>query len=114
MTRVLVVEDAPRLVRALVLTMRARRYGVDAAPDGTTALRPAQARRPDAVVLDLGLPDMNGVPVVRTLRGRTRVPILVLSARRASGEKVATLDAGADDYITEPFSEAGMGHRFEG
>ncbi|MFD5804431.1 response regulator [Streptomyces sp. NPDC048171] len=104
MTRVLVVEDDPQLVRALVLNMRARRYGVDAAPDGTTALRLAQARRPDVVVLDLGLPDMDGVHVIRTLRGWTRVPILVLSARRASGEKVAALDAGADDYITKPFS----------
>ncbi|MFI7344893.1 response regulator [Streptomyces sp. NPDC049936] len=104
MIRVLVVEDDPQLVRALVLNMRARRYGVDAAPDGTTALRLAQARRPDVVVLDLGLPDMDGVHVIRTLRGWTRVPILVLSARRASGEKVAALDAGADDYITKPFS----------
>ncbi|MFD4259668.1 response regulator [Streptomyces sp. NPDC058534] len=104
MTRVLVVEDDPQLVRALVLNMRARRYGVDAAPDGTTALRLAQARRPDVVVLDLGLPDMDGVHIIRTLRGWTRIPILVLSARRASGEKVAALDAGADDYITKPFS----------
>ncbi|MFB7655208.1 MULTISPECIES: response regulator [unclassified Streptomyces] len=104
MTRVLVVEDDPQLVRALVLNMRARRYGVDAAPDGTTALRLAQARRPDVVVLDLGLPDMDGVHVIRTLRGWTRIPILVLSARRGSGEKVAALDAGADDYITKPFS----------
>ncbi|WP_226486522.1 response regulator [Streptomyces parvulus] len=104
MTRVLVVEDDPRLVRALVLNMRARRYGVDAAPDGTTALRLAQARRPDVVVLDLGLPDMDGVDIIRTLRGWSRVPILVLSARRASREKVAALDAGADDYITKPFS----------
>ncbi|MFG2324547.1 response regulator [Streptomyces sp. NPDC048568] len=104
MTRVLVVEDDLQLVRALVLNMRARSYGVDAAPDGTTALRLAQARRPDVVVLDLGLPDMDGVHVIRTLRGWTGVPILVLSARRASGEKVAALDAGADDYITKPFS----------
>ncbi|MCF2127674.1 response regulator [Strepomyces sp. STD 3.1] len=104
MTRVLVVEDDPQLVRALVLNLRARHYGVDAAPDGTTALRLAQARRPDVVVLDLGLPDVDGVHVIRTLRGWTRVPILVLSARRASGEKVAALDAGADDYITKPFS----------
>ncbi|WP_328429106.1 response regulator transcription factor [Streptomyces sp. NBC_00443] len=104
MTRVLVVEDDPQLVRALVITMQARRYGVDAAPDGTTALRLAAARQPDVVILDLGLPDMDGVDVIKALRGWTRVPIMVLSARRASDEKVAALDAGADDYVTKPFS----------
>ncbi|MGY0019323.1 response regulator [Streptomyces sp. YJ-C3] len=104
MTRVLVVEDDPLLVRALVLTIQARRFGVDAAPDGATALRLAAARRPDVVVLDLGLPDMDGLDVIRALRGWTRVPIMVLSARRAFAEKVAALDAGADDYVTKPFS----------
>ncbi|MEU4147430.1 response regulator [Streptomyces parvulus] len=104
MTRVLVVEDDPQLVRALVLNMQARAYGVDAAPDGATALRLTAARQPDVVVLDLGLPDMDGVDVIRALRGWTRVPILVLSARSASDEKIAALDAGADDYITKPFS----------
>ncbi|MFD3563630.1 response regulator [Streptomyces sp. NPDC058686] len=104
MTRVLVVEDDPQLVRALVINLQARRYGVDPAPDGATALRLAAARRPDVVVLDLGLPDMDGTDVIKALRGWTRVPILVLSARRASDEKVAALDAGADDYITKPFS----------
>ncbi|MEU8483483.1 response regulator [Streptomyces sp. NPDC048641] len=104
MTRVLVVEDDPQLVRALVINLQARRYVVDPAPDGATALRLAAARRPDAVVLDLGLPDMDGTDVIKALRGWTRVPILVLSARRASDEKVAALDAGADDYITKPFS----------
>ncbi|MFJ3673225.1 response regulator [Streptomyces sp. NPDC090106] len=103
MTRVLVVEDDPQLVRALVITMRARRYGVDAAPDGATALRLAATRPPDVVMLDLGLPDMDGVDVIRALRGRSRVPILVLSARHAAGDKVAALDAGADDYVTKPF-----------
>ncbi|MEU6377415.1 response regulator [Streptomyces sp. NPDC046909] len=104
MTRVLVVEDDPQLVRALVINMQARRYGVDSAPDGATALRLVAARQPDVVLLDLGLPDMDGVDVIKTLRGWTRVPILVLSARRASDEKVAALDAGADDYVTKPFS----------
>ncbi|RDD89775.1 response regulator [Streptomyces parvulus] len=104
MTRVLVVEDDPRLVRALVLNLRARHYDADPATDGRTALRLAQARRPDVVLLDLGLPDMDGVDVIRTLRGWTRAPILVLSARRGAGEKVAALDAGADDFITKPFS----------
>ena len=103
MTRVLVVEDDPQLVRALVINMQARKFGVDAAPDGATALRLAAARQPDVVVLDLGLPDMDGVDVIRALRGWTRVPIMVLSARRASEEKVAALDAGADDYVTKPF-----------
>ncbi|MCI3238848.1 MULTISPECIES: response regulator [Streptomyces] len=104
MTRVLLVEDDPQLVRALVINMQARQYGVDAAPDGATALRLAAARQPDVVIVDLGLPDMDGVDVIQALRGWTRVPILVLSARRASDEKVAALDAGADDYITKPFS----------
>lgn len=104
MTRVLVVEDDPQLVRALVINMQARQYGVDAAPDGATALRLAAARQPDVVMLDLGLPDMDGVDVIKALRGWTRVPILVLSARQASDEKVGALDAGADDYITKPFS----------
>ena len=104
MTRVLVVEDDPQLVRALAINMQARRYGVDAAPDGATALRLAATRQPDVVVLDLGLPDMDGVEVIRGLRSWTRVPILVLSARQASDEKVAALDAGADDYVTKPFS----------
>ncbi|MCX5529607.1 response regulator [Streptomyces sp. NBC_00006] len=104
MTRILVVEDDPQLVRALVINLQARKFGVDAAPDGATALRLAAARRPDVVVLDLGLPDMDGVDVIKGLRAWTRVPIMVLSARRASEEKVAALDAGADDYVTKPFS----------
>lgn len=104
MTRVLVVEDDPQLVRALIINLQARHYGVDAAPDGATALRLAAARQPDVVMLDLGLPDMDGVEVIKGLRGWTRVPILVLSARQASEEKVAALDAGADDYVTKPFS----------
>ncbi|MDQ0933644.1 response regulator [Streptomyces turgidiscabies] len=104
MTRVLVVEDDPQLVRALVINLQARRYGVDVAPDGATALRLAAARRPDVVMLDLGLPDMDGIEVIKGLRGWTRVPILVLSARQGSEEKIAALDAGADDYVTKPFS----------
>ncbi|MFJ8649469.1 response regulator [Streptomyces sp. NPDC093546] len=104
MTRVLVVEDDPQLVRALVLNLQARAYGADAAPDGATALRLAATRRPDVVVLDLGLPDMDGLEVIKGLRGWTRVPIIVLSARHTSDEKVEALDAGADDFITKPFS----------
>lgn len=103
MTRVLVVDDEPQIVRALVINLKARKYEVDAAPDGATALQLAAARHPDVVVLDLGLPDMDGVEVIRGLRGWTRVPILVLSARHTSDEKVEALDAGADDYVTKPF-----------
>ncbi|MFI8232965.1 response regulator [Streptomyces sp. NPDC085900] len=103
MTRVLVIEDEPQIVRALVINLKARKYEVDAAHDGTTALQLAAARHPDVVVLDLGLPDMDGVDVIRGLRGWTRVPILVLSARHTSDEKVEALDAGADDYVTKPF-----------
>ncbi|MGW2964132.1 response regulator [Streptomyces sp. NPDC001220] len=103
MTRVLVVDDEPQIVRALVINLKARKYEVDAAPDGRTALELAASRHPDVVVLDLGLPDMDGVEVIRGLRGWTRVPILVLSARHSSDEKVDALDAGADDYVTKPF-----------
>ncbi|GGW20646.1 DNA-binding response regulator [Streptomyces capoamus] len=102
-TRVLVVEDEPQIVRALVINLKARAYEVDAAPDGRTALELAASRHPDVVVLDLGLPDMDGVEVIKGLRGWTRVPILVLSARHSSDEKVQALDAGADDYVTKPF-----------
>ncbi|WP_081238266.1 response regulator [Streptomyces viridosporus] len=103
MTRVLVVDDEPALVRALVINLKARSYEVDAAHDGACALELAAARHPDVVVLDLGLPDMDGVEVIKGLRGWSRVPILVLSARHASAEKVQALDAGADDYVTKPF-----------
>jgi two-component system KDP operon response regulator KdpE len=103
MTRVLVIDDEPQIVRALVINLRARKYEVDAAHDGAGALRLAAARHPDVVILDLGLPDMDGVDVIRDLRGWTRVPILVLSARHSSDEKVEALDAGADDYVTKPF-----------
>ncbi|MFI2028321.1 response regulator [Streptomyces buecherae] len=101
--RVLVVDDEPQIVRALVINLKARKYEVDAAPDGATALQLAAARHPDVIVLDLGLPDMDGVEVIKGLRGWTRVPILVLSARQTSDEKVEALDAGADDYVTKPF-----------
>ncbi|MFD9307438.1 response regulator [Streptomyces sp. NPDC060048] len=103
MTRVLVVDDEPQIVRALVINLKARKYEVDAAADGASALELAAARHPDVVVLDLGLPDMDGVEVIKGLRGWTRIPILVLSARHSSDEKVEALDAGADDYVTKPF-----------
>lgn len=103
MTRVLVVDDEPQLVRALLINLRARNYRVDAAPDGSGALRVAASRHPDVILLDLGLPDMDGVDVIKGLRGWSRVPIIVLSARQTSDEKVEALDAGADDYVTKPF-----------
>ena len=101
--RVLVVDDEPQIVRALRINLKARGYEVDAAPDGRTALELAARRHPDVVVLDLGLPDMEGVEVIRGLRGWLSVPIIVLSARHASDEKVEALDVGADDYVTKPF-----------
>jgi two-component system KDP operon response regulator KdpE len=103
MIRVLVVEDDPQIVRALEINLRARQYQVDAATDGAGALELAAANAPDVVVLDLGLPDMDGIEVIHGLRGWTRVPIIVLSARQASHEKVEALDAGADDFVTKPF-----------
>jgi two-component system KDP operon response regulator KdpE len=98
-----VVDDEPQIVRALRINLRARGYEVDAAPDGRTALDLAARRHPDVIVLDLGLPDMEGAEVIRGLRGWTSVPIIVLTARHASEEKVETLDVGADDYVTKPF-----------
>jgi two-component system KDP operon response regulator KdpE len=100
---VLVVDDDPALVRALTINLRARGYDVHAAATGTAALHLAASHPPDAVVLDLGLPDLDGTEVIAGLRGWTDVPILVLSAREQSSEKVAALDAGADDYVVKPF-----------
>ena len=103
MTTVLVVDDEPQLLRALGINLRARGYDVHVAATGADALRVAAAHPPDLVVLDLGLPDMDGTDVVAGLRGWTEVPILVLSGRTDSGDKVDALDAGADDYVTKPF-----------
>ncbi|MGO4258034.1 response regulator [Marmoricola sp. RAF53] len=103
MTRVLVVDDEPQLLRALGINLRASRYEVHTAATGADALRAAAAHPPDIVVLDLGLPDMEGTDVVAGLRGWTQVPILVLSGRTDSADKVDALDAGADDYVTKPF-----------
>jgi two-component system KDP operon response regulator KdpE len=103
MTRILVVDDEPQIVRALRINLRARHYDVDTAADGASALRAASQHRPDLVVLELGLPDMEGADVIRGLRGWTSIPIIVLSGRVDSADKVQALDAGADDYITKPF-----------
>ncbi|WP_405109435.1 response regulator [Micromonospora sp. NBC_01405] len=103
MSRILVVDDEPQILRALRINLRARGYDVQVADTGTGALRAAAAHPPDLVVLDLGLPDLDGVEVIRGLRGWTTVPIIVLSGRAGSEDKVAALDAGADDYVTKPF-----------
>ena len=104
MTRILIVDDEPQILRALRINLQARQYFVVAAADGAAALREARSSRPDVVVLDLGLPDMDGVDVIRQLRSWTSVPIVVLSGRATSNDKVDALDAGADDYVTKPFS----------
>ncbi len=103
MTRVLVVDDDPQILRALRINLRARQYDVEVAADGAGALRAAAAHPPDLIVLDLGLPDMDGADVIRGIRGWSAVPIIVLSGRAEGTDKVAALDAGADDYVTKPF-----------
>ncbi|HET9871726.1 MAG TPA: response regulator transcription factor, partial [Propionibacteriaceae bacterium] len=103
MSRVLLVDDDPTLVRALSINLRARAYDVHTAGTGATALAVAAKYPPDVVILDLGLPDMDGSQVITGLRGWTLAPILVLSAREAQAAKVAALDAGADDYVVKPF-----------
>ncbi|MFI6642931.1 response regulator [Streptomyces sp. NPDC050504] len=104
MTRVLVVEDDSQLARALVINLQARQYAVDSAPDGATALALSAAEPPDALIVDLGLPDMDGVELIEALRRWSRASVLVLSARSGSEDKIRALDAGADDYMTKPFS----------
>ncbi len=103
MTRVLVVDDEPQIARALAINLRARHYDVDVASGGRSALALAAEHLPDVVILDLGLPDLDGLDVIRGLRGWTQVPIIVLSARQDSSDKVEALDLGADDYVTKPF-----------
>ena len=103
MSRVLVVDDDPQLSRALRITLRAAGYDVAAVGDGQAALREAADRPPDLVILDLGLPDMDGTEVLAGLRPWFPGPVLVLSARSDSQDKVGALDAGADDYVSKPF-----------
>jgi two-component system KDP operon response regulator KdpE len=104
MIRVLVVDDEPQLLRAMRINLSARRYEVVVASTGAGALDAAARHVPDVVILDLGLPDMDGTEVIAGLRGWTKVPILVLSGRADASDKVDALDAGADDYVTKPFS----------
>ncbi|HEV7653063.1 MAG TPA: response regulator [Actinophytocola sp.] len=103
MTTVLVVDDEPQIIRALRINLSARGYDVLAAPDGTSALRVAAHGKPDVIVLDLGLPDIDGTAVLEQLRRWTTTPVIVLSARTDATDKVRALDAGADDYVTKPF-----------
>jgi two-component system, OmpR family, KDP operon response regulator KdpE len=103
LTRVLVVDDEPQILRALRINLRVRDYQVDVAATGTEALQMAARHPPDLVILDLGLPDLDGLEVIQGLRGWTKAPIIVLSGRADSLDKVEALDAGADDYITKPF-----------
>jgi two-component system, OmpR family, KDP operon response regulator KdpE len=102
-TRVLVVDDEPQILRALRINLRVRHYEVSVAANGTQALAEAARHPPDVVILDLGLPDLDGVEVIQGLRGWTSAPIIVLSGRADSTDKVEALDAGADDYVTKPF-----------
>lgn len=102
--RVLVVDDEPTLLRALSINLRAHGWDVVTAADGRSALRAAADQHPDVVVLDLGLPDLDGTEVIAGLRGWTTVPIVVLSARQHGEDKVEALDLGADDFVTKPFA----------
>lgn len=103
MPRLLIVEDEPTLRRALMINLKARGYEVEGVGDGAGALRSAAAASPDLIILDLGLPDIDGTEVIAGLRGWTQLPIIVLSARDSQAHKVQALDAGADDYVTKPF-----------
>ena len=103
MTRVLVVDDEPSIVRALRINLVARKYEVSTATDGASGLAAVARDRPDVMILDLGLPDMDGTEVIRGVRGWTSTPIIVLSVWGQESQKVAALDAGADDYVTKPF-----------
>jgi two-component system KDP operon response regulator KdpE len=102
-TRVLVVDDDPAIQRTLAIGLRARGYDVLPARDGRTAVQACDEDDPDVVLLDLGLPDLTGVEVLRRMRRRSQVPVIVLSARHGSDDKVEALDVGADDYVTKPF-----------
>lgn len=103
MTRVLVIDDEAPILRALRINLTARKYEVSTAADGASGLEAMARERPDVLILDLGLPDMDGTDVIRGVRGWASTPIIVLSAWGQESQKVAALDAGADDYVTKPF-----------
>jgi two-component system KDP operon response regulator KdpE len=102
-TCIVVVDDDPQLARALRINLRARDYEVHVATSGADALRTVATVSPDLVILDLGLPDLDGIDVIHGVRGWSTVPIIVLSGRGGGPDKVTALDAGADDYVTKPF-----------
>jgi two-component system KDP operon response regulator KdpE len=102
-TKVVVIDDEAAMCRALRINLTARSYDVKTAGDGKTGLAIVARERPDVVIVDLGLPDMDGADVIRGIRGWSSAPIIVLSAREHEATKVAALDAGADDYVTKPF-----------
>jgi two-component system, OmpR family, KDP operon response regulator KdpE len=102
-TLILAVDDDPALLRTLALNLRARGYHTATAPDGHTAVALVHEHHPDLIVLDLGLPDLDGAAVLTHIRETSQVPIIVLSARHGSEDKVTALDLGADDYVTKPF-----------
>src|SRR4051812_30500527 len=103
MTSVLVIDDETSILRTLRINLTAREYVVSTAATGRDGLVTMASARPDVVIVDLGLPDMDGVDVIRGIRGWSSAPIIVLSAREQEPQKVAALDAGADDYVTKPF-----------
>jgi two-component system KDP operon response regulator KdpE len=102
--RILIADDDPQILRALKVTLRARGYEIFTAGDGAEALEMAAQHHPDLVMLDLGMPKLDGVEVIQGLRGWTQVPVLVVSGRTDAADKVDALDAGADDYVTKPFA----------
>jgi two-component system, OmpR family, KDP operon response regulator KdpE len=102
-TRVLVIDDEPSILRALKINLSARKYDVSTAADGASGLAAVARDHPDVLILDLGLPDMDGTEVISGIRGWTSIPIIVLSVWGQESQKVAALDAGADDYVTKPF-----------
>ena len=103
MVHVLVVDDDLAILRTLTISLRAHGYDVLTAPDGTTAMAACREDKPDLLILDLGLPDVPGIEVLHDLRTWSTVPVIVLSARQGSNDKVQALDSGADDYVTKPF-----------
>jgi two-component system KDP operon response regulator KdpE len=101
--RILVVDDEPAIRRFLRVSLTARGYTIYEAADGESALQAVFSHRPDLLILDLGLPDLDGVQVTRSLREWTQIPIIILSVREQEADKISALDAGADDYLTKPF-----------
>lgn len=102
--KILIADDDPQIVRALRITLRASGYDVIAAADGATAIQAAIEQKPDLFMIDLGMPQLDGIEVITAVRGWSSAPILVVSGRAGSGDKVEALDAGADDYVTKPFA----------